>query len=376
MLAPKTILRIALGLFGVGCGGVEPGTGLDANALGASHFRSPAPAPRVATWSFVPLSGMTCADGSATGIGVNFASRPSGKLLIYLEGGGGCWDVATCKDSLHVRNANLTGFDATTFQQVMVTGSSRYAPAIPANYGALGIWNRNSAKNPFRDYDYVYIPYCTADFHAGNIRNSPADGLSHVGYRNITIALAYLVEIFTPSSTQQVVLSGGSAGGFGALWNFPQTQAAFGEIPVTLLAESGPPLPAPYLAPTLEEAWRMAWGLDGTKSAAAPRSHFFPYLQWIARMYPSRKLNFVEMTGDMAVSLFLGISLFGSNSLSNGLFHMRDLLQPTSKNVRFFFIPQLAHTWLHEAPETWPAPTPPYGDNHLSLNDWIKLNLP
>lgn len=373
MLAAKTLLPVFLGLLGVGCGEVEVGSVSEASALGDSYFRGPAPAGSAAAWSFVPVSGMTCADGSATGIGVNFASRASGKLLIYLEGGGGCWDVTTCRDSLHIQNANLGGFDATAFQQVMVTGSSRYVPAIPANYGAMGIWDRTSSENPFRDYDYVYIPYCTADFHAGNLPQSPADGLSHVGYRNMTRALVYLADIHTPSSTKQVVLCGGSAGGFGALWNFPQTQAAFGPIPVTLLAESGPPLPAPYLASALEEAWRVAWGLDGTKSAAAPSTHFFPYLQWIARTHPSRKLNLVAMTGDIAISRFLGVSLVGENSLSNGLFSMRVQLQSTSPGASVFLIPTLAHTVIHQAPESWPAPSLPYGMNNLTLSRWLDL---
>ena len=95
----------------------------EASALGDSYFCSPAPVGNAADGSFVSLSGMACADGNATGIGVNLARRASGKLLIYLEGGGGCWDVTTCWDSLHVQNANQGGFDAAAFQQVMVTGS-------------------------------------------------------------------------------------------------------------------------------------------------------------------------------------------------------------------------------------------------------------
>ena len=375
MLTSKTFRSVALGLFLLSCGGDEADQGNDANALAASFGPAYPQLRSTGTWSFVPVLGMTCADGSATGIGINLASRSSGRLLIYLEGGGGCWDARTCKDSFHVRNANLNGFDATTLEEVMVTGSSRYVPAIPVNYGALGIWDRSSAGNPFRNDDYVYIPYCTADFHAGDLSPSPMDGLSHVGYRNMTRALAYLSTRFTAESEKQVVLCGGSAGGFGALWNFSQTQAAFGAIPVTLVAESGPPLPAPFLSPALEEAWRVAWGLDGTKSAAAPSTHLFPYAQWIARTYPSHKLAFVEMTGDVAVALFLGIPVVGANSLSHGLFSLRQQLARTSPSVSFFFIPSPVHTVLHEPPATWPAPFPPYGNSNLSLSRWLEREL-
>ena len=119
-----------------------------------------------------------------------------------------------------------------------------------------------------------------------------------MGYRNMTRALAYLSTRFTAESQKQVVLCGGSAGGFGALWNFSQTQAAFGAIPVTLVAESGPPpCRLRFLSPRWEESWRLAWGSMEPKSAAAPSTHLFPYAQWLARTYPSHKLAFVEMTG-------------------------------------------------------------------------------
>ena len=114
---------------------------------------------------------MTCANGSATGIGINLAIRSNSRLLIYLEGGGGCWDATTCKDSLHVQNSNLSGFGATDFEQVMVTGSAKYVPAIAPGYGATGIGDRTSTANPYKDYNYAYIPYCTADFHEGNLPN-------------------------------------------------------------------------------------------------------------------------------------------------------------------------------------------------------------
>lgn len=365
-------LCVVFVLLGLGWSRVHDQAGVDPHSpmiaqspLGLNHS-SPE------TWLFIPIDGMTCADGSATGIGVNFANYSSGKLLVYLSAGGGCWSASTCKDSLHVQNANLNGFDATTLQQVMVSGATQYSPPLPKNHGAHGIWDRSSAANPFQDYNYVYIPYCTADFHAGNYPNSPMSGLSHVGYVNMTKALTYLAGVFSPSSTNEVVLMGGSAGGFGALWNFPQAQSIFGMIPVTLIAESGPPLPAPYLRPALEESWRIAWRLDETKHANATSTHLFPYAQWMAQAYPNNKLYFVAMTGDITLSLFLGISLIGPNSLSNGLFSIRQQLQGSADNVRFFLVPALVHGYIHQDPESWPSPSTPFGDKQMSLGNWMR----
>lgn len=362
-------------LVGLGCGGSEDGSGWSVAPWLLSQGVQQDEPPSSGTWSFLPIAGMACADGSATGIGLNLAIEPAGRLLIYLEGGGGCWDVATCRDPMRVGNANLSGFDAATFRQVMVTGASQYSPPLPPNHGARGLWDRTTEANPFKRYDYVYIPYCTADFHTGNLPHSPSDGLSHTGYVNMTRALAYLSQRFTPSSTTKVVLSGGSAGGFGALWNYPQTQDAFGSIPVTLIAESAPPLPAPYLIPSLEEAWRAAWGLDGAKPEVVPSTHLFPYQQWVAQTYPSSRMGFIAMTGDVALASFLDIWLIGANSLSNGLFTLRQKAHQTSANVDFFFVPGFVHEYLHQDPSTWPVTFPPFGSASMSLSSWISLQV-
>lgn len=369
----KRLAFVILMIVGIGWGWVHGAADQDADPaslLAALQGTTPAPP---GTWFFRPIAGMACANGSPTGIGINFAKNPSSKLLIYLEGGGGCWDSSTCNDSFHIRNANLGGFDASAFEQMLVTGMPQYVPPIPANYGAHGLWDRTTSANPFANHHYVFIPYCTADFHMGSVWQSPTDGLSHVGHSNMTMALSYLSRIFTPTSTTAVVLLGGSAGGFGALWNFPQTQAAFPSVSVTLIAESSPPLPAPFLSSHLEEAWRLAWGLDESKPALAPSTHLFPYVGWLAQTHPNNRFAFVGMTGDVVLASCFGVPLWGANSLSNGLFSLRRSLQQSAPNIRFFWIPAVGHTYIHQDPSTWPAPPPPFGDNKRSLGSWLSL---
>src|SRR2546423_10974885 len=45
-------------------------------------------------WSWVDFPDSSCDDGSATGIGVNQGS--SNNLLVFMNGGGACWDYLTC----------------------------------------------------------------------------------------------------------------------------------------------------------------------------------------------------------------------------------------------------------------------------------------
>src|SRR5687768_10398419 len=56
------------------------------------------------TWTWIPVEGMRCADGSPAGIGVNL-SDASDDVLVFMAGGGACWDAATCfvqKTSAHI----------------------------------------------------------------------------------------------------------------------------------------------------------------------------------------------------------------------------------------------------------------------------------
>ena len=83
-----------------GCGGSaqhaawlhEPGTadGCAARPQGATALTPPAPTG----WSWYPVEGTVCRDGSPNGLFVRFTT--SDKLLIYLEGGGACSNLGFC----------------------------------------------------------------------------------------------------------------------------------------------------------------------------------------------------------------------------------------------------------------------------------------
>jgi len=46
-------------------------------------------------WSFVGFPDSRCANGTSTGIAINPIEDPQG-LLIFMQGGGACWDSNTC----------------------------------------------------------------------------------------------------------------------------------------------------------------------------------------------------------------------------------------------------------------------------------------
>ena len=109
-------------------------------------------------------------NGTPTGIGVNLGT--SGDLLIYLEGGGACFNDSTCGNVAHP-----SGW-----------GPDQFGFNIgPYN---VGIVDRLDDANPFRDATYVVVPYCTGDVHAG----SKPDGIGGRKFVGYTSGAAVLFE--------------------------------------------------------------------------------------------------------------------------------------------------------------------------------------
>ena len=189
-------------------------------------------------WIYVPVDGTKCLDNSPTGIGVNLGT--SGDLVIYMEGGGACFNSSTCNNVAHPSGWGPSGF-ATNIG--------------PYN---IGLFDRLDDANPLRDATFVFIPYCTGDVHAGSNPNGMGNR-AFVGYANVGHDLDFIIP--QSKDVKRVVLAGSSAGGFGALINYDRTQTAFGDTPVHLLDDSGPPLGDTYLTPCLQQQFRTSWNL-------------------------------------------------------------------------------------------------------------------
>ena len=100
----------------------------------------------------VPGGDCACADGSE----FNFWTRQADptKVVLFLEGGGACFDATTCAFTA----------DSTTYDWNISPDDD---PALMS-----GIFDFANPENPFADYSFVYVPYCTGDVHLGNLRTS------------------------------------------------------------------------------------------------------------------------------------------------------------------------------------------------------------
>jgi hypothetical protein len=214
-----------------------------------------------AGWDF--HEGGTCRDGSPAGFFVHYSPTGSDKLFIYLEGGGACDSSTFC--SHNPPNIETVFSGGAQSQGQTILGSLTFAstgqvPYTPTPATALtpayspGIFDFTSADNPFKDWNGVYVPYCTGDVHFGTLDDVdiPSDGvlpdLPHqhfVGNLNLKSYIARIVPTFPKLS--QVLLTGASAGAFGAGLNYPMVQDSFGSIPVVVLMDSALPFRVQYL---------------------------------------------------------------------------------------------------------------------------------
>ncbi len=241
-------------------------------------------------WNFVPFPGTRCQDGSTTGLGVSL-SASSQNVLIYLQPGGACFDERTCADQDNAAPFAFNRFGITEFSLIS---------AAPLFFGDFpGVFARNAASNPFRDWNHVFVPYCSGDVHFGQApqgaaRTQDATPRPQLGAANMRAFLARLVPTF--GDARQIVLAGSSAGGFGALLNYPRVQAAFGDIPVTAISDGSPPLRDAFLAPCLQTRWRELWNFAATfpsdcSECVVPQGTggLYRYLEYLSRRYPDRR---------------------------------------------------------------------------------------
>lgn len=236
--------------------------------------------PPALEWTYFEVPGTRCMNGQPAGFAVS-KNPDSANVMIYLEGGGACFS-----DS-----CDFTAFNI---------------PFLPPSDG---IFSRSNSSNPVADWTMIYVPYCTGDIHAGDAEKQLGGQLRQFrGYSNITKYLEQWVPSFP---AERVLLTGISAGGFGAALNSTQVADAYGEgVELTVIDDSGPPLSNAVIPPCLQTLFRETWNLDATVLAACPNCDPNDFatglLEHVFANYPDIRFGLFSNTADQIIRTYMG----------------------------------------------------------------------
>jgi hypothetical protein len=255
------------------CGGGSSST-TDAVAGGGDAIVAPNE-----TWTWIPVDGMQCGNGGATGIGVNLTDR-SDRVMIFLQGGGACWDATTCfvvKSAVNIES----GYTEASF-------NAEIAQIGPA---------------------WIYVPYCTGDLHDGTRTatydvSGTAKTVAHVGALNYEKILARVHA--TRPAADTVWLAGLSAGAYGVGFNLAATRTTWPNAQVHGLADSSPLIAS---EPTRWQAMQTQWAMRFPAACTGCSSDLGTMPAALRTEAPAgTRYGLLSYTRDSVISTYFGIT--------------------------------------------------------------------
>jgi len=269
--------------------------------------------------------GSVCSDGSEFAFWEQ-AADPT-KVVFFLQGGGACWTTETCDP--------IDG----PYQKVLEDG--------PNN---TGIFNRGMADNPFADYSYVYVPYCTGDAHLGNSTTVYSAELTveHRGAVNAMSALDWMVNQY-PNATD-VFVTGLSAGSIPV----PVYAVAAGErLPEAAIVGLGDASGAYPASAEVFGEFADSWGinespaLDAAFAEALSRDGFAGLFIEAASRNPGIDFGRIDYDADFVQSFFINLAgLESSSLLRTSIDANESLIEASGVELSDFVMAGTLHTIL------------------------------
>ncbi|MEM9862806.1 MAG: pectin acetylesterase-family hydrolase [Myxococcota bacterium] len=283
-------------------------------------------------WSWVPIDGAICANGAPTGVAINL-SDASDNVMIYFEGGGACWDFESCYEE-ELASFIESGFSGDDFDVDLGLDD--------------GLTNRERADNPVRDWSWVYVPYCTGDVHAGN-RTAVYNGRTteHRGHRNFQLALARIVA--TRPSATRVLMTGSSAGGYGASFNLATARTAYPSARIDLISDGGPLLAAPALRESRRDEWLAAWGREVFDQCAGCADDWSRIYSAAAAADPTARVALLSWSVDPVIAFYFDSE---ESEFASGLESAQRDHFDTNRNAALFAVRGEGHTMFGQFEST------------------------
>ena len=258
----------------------------------------PPPPPVYDEWVKVELPETYCSDGSQYKFFVNWR-EDADDLVVIFEPGGACWDYPSCSGELgQLGAANPNGISDSHMDSWAI-----HSPLV----------RRDSPQNPMREWNMVFVPYCTGDVHTGSRTTiyKSEDGTKelsyrHVGHDNMLAVSDWLGWQF--QGTDKLYAGGCSAGGVGSNINYFFLREAIGPNFGYLVNDSGPLFPNSVNSAPLHAQIREVWGLDAviadTPISASLDEDFGAINAELADLFPEDRLGITYFIRDYNYSRY------------------------------------------------------------------------
>lgn len=193
----------------------------------------------------------TCSQAEGTDAAYAFWYRQGtgDGLVVYFDGGGACWDDATCAMPRH---AGGDPGRRTVYKAELMTADD------PARMS--GIFDLADPRNPVRDWTMVFVPYCTGDVHSGSNTaryHDPQTGrpytIQHRGWDNAQVILHWMRR--NVRSTAHLLVTGSSAGAYGAATHFAALRGMYPRGNAVFLGDAGQGVMTPDFFSKRNTSW-------------------------------------------------------------------------------------------------------------------------
>jgi len=316
------------------------------------------------------------------------------KILIGLDGGGACWDAATCIGSPLTGNSTYTvSLDET--------------PARLAN--AEGFFDAGNPENPFHNYTKIFVPYCTADVHWGSrdtvytlqLAQGPLPWvIHHRGTDNFLAVLDWLQKHGRDrygidfGRAHDVTVTGASAGGYGANVAFAYVAELTPRARLSLISDAAiGVLTQDFYTSTIynpadpgSESWGVGDNLPSwvpgfneallAQGAAFPNGFVPSVFAALAAYKPDARLASLTSNLDLVQIGFYGLmrGVFPPDATIAGewYFAMAQMTAATASlpSYRFFIDAGDFHTFIGSDQRVYEV-----GANGITLAEWVRAMI-
>jgi pectinacetylesterase len=308
------------------------------------------PTVRPAAWRRVEPGGRTrCGRGGRFAFWARVGAPD--RLLVFFQGGGGCWDYRSCAPGTALFDDSVDAGD-----DPGVTGA--------------GVLDLDDPRNPFAGWSVLFVPPCTGDVYMGDaVRTYRAGGRSvtvhHRGHANAVAALEWMVQ--RVPGARQVFVTGCSAGSIGSILHTPRV---IRQYPGARVAQLGDSLGYLFSRPTdLRSLWgagrRLPDWVPGVRAIPRDRFTMPRFYGAVAGHYPQAAFAQVNFRDDFVQRRFHEAAGGEPEAFADALLNNLAAIQASSPNFR---------SCLLEGSEHCALPRPEFytlESGGVGLRDWV-----